>query len=103
MNVELAQRDGIARMTVEGEVDVLTAPDFRRGLEQALEMADSGVDVDLSGATFFGSEGVNALARALKQANERGLRLQVCNPSRIAARVLQITGLAEALGVTSRA
>jgi anti-anti-sigma factor len=59
----------------------LTAPEAKRVL------------VDLSKVTFFDSTGINTLVKNHRRAGDQDVKLQVVNPSKMALRVLDITGV----------
>ena len=66
-----AVRVGVARVRVEGEVDLVTAP--RLGDALRLEL-DAGADVllDLSAVSFIDSSGLKAIVSAARAAGLRG-------------------------------
>ncbi|MGW3962465.1 STAS domain-containing protein [Amycolatopsis sp. NPDC005003] len=82
-------------VTVEGELDVATAPRLRAGLA-SLALAPGGVlVVDLGAVTFCDSSGVSALiaARNLAEAAGAGVALAAV-PDRL-SRTLGLIGLAD--------
>jgi anti-sigma B factor antagonist len=90
--VEAVQPD-CTLLTVEGEIDVYTAPLLRQKL---IELADSGVPkvvVDLEPVQFLDSTGLGVLVAALNRFRRQGGEMElVCSQSRI-RRVFEITGL----------
>ncbi len=62
------------RVTVRGEVDLLTSPELSATLDRVTAGSTSEVEVDLSGVTFFGCSGAAVLARAAGRARRRGGR-----------------------------
>lgn len=99
LRTSLAHVTGTARLSVEGEVDVMTVEVFRAALREAIEAAETTVAVNLDRVDYFGSEGLGALIRARKAAVERGLELHVssCTPS--IHRVMVVSGVAELFGL----
>jgi anti-sigma B factor antagonist len=92
LNVESA--DQRATVLVTGEVDLETSAALRTAL---LELANDGaqlVTVDLAETDFIDSTGLHALVVAMKQLREHGGDLVLRSPSRNAARVLELSGLA---------
>jgi anti-sigma B factor antagonist len=81
---------GDALLTVEGEIDTLTADDLERGCEQLLATRSRILVIDLSDVTFLASSGLAVLIRAAHQAGERRLRL--VTSARAVRRPLEITG-----------
>jgi anti-anti-sigma factor len=91
LSVEAEIRDGVAVLTVAGEVDLATAPRLGAAVEQALATG-APLIVDLAGVEFIDSAGSRALALAERAASERGARLLII-PSATVARVFRIAGL----------
>jgi anti-sigma B factor antagonist len=95
MDLQVTEHGSDARIvTVQGEVDALTAPELATFLTAQLAAARVVV-VDLDRVGFLGSAGLSVLFEANEQASrqDRVLRL-VCN-SRIANRALEATELKE--------
>jgi anti-sigma B factor antagonist len=96
---ELAMRvsnlDGRVHLAVEGEIDVATGAEFDASLADAVESTETRLELDLSGVTFFGSEGVAALLRAYRKAQERSISLLIVRSSRHVQRVLDVTGTSQ--------
>jgi anti-sigma B factor antagonist len=97
MNISVETRrvdDGIAVVTVGGEVDVYTAPRLKQAL---LDLTDDGTRalvVDLNGVEYLDSTGLGVLIGGLKRARERGETFRVvCATPRI-RRIFDITDLA---------
>lgn len=86
-----------ALVTVWGELDLETAPDVHRALDEAFAHPSSTVVIDLVNLTFLGVAGVHALVRAFWRATleERELRLF---PSPPVERVLRALDLHLLLG-----
>ncbi|MDQ1393203.1 MAG: anti-sigma factor antagonist [Acidimicrobiaceae bacterium] len=80
-------------LTVEGEVDVYTAPLLRQKL---VELADSGVSrivVNLEAVEFLDSTGLGVLVAALNRLRRQDGDVElICSQARI-LRVFEITGL----------
>ena len=81
------------------EIDLATAPAMRDEMLAALNRDGIHLVVDALDVTFMDSNGVNALVRARERAGSLGGSLHVVTRSQPVRRVLQITGLAERLGL----
>ncbi|WP_309234358.1 STAS domain-containing protein [Nocardia sp. XZ_19_385] len=79
-----------AVLTVEGEVDLSSAPELQSATDEALRAGRSVLVMDLSGVTFFGSAGLNVLIRALRVLPPNGLRVVISAPVQ---RAIEVTGL----------
>lgn len=86
---------GIQAIAVRGELDLSTAPDLERPLEEALERGDGPILVDLSECEFIDSTGIALIVRARQrlESDNGGRTLVVCSYNDQVRRVLDITGL----------
>jgi anti-sigma B factor antagonist len=82
-------------MTVRGDIDLASAPDFEMSLRSTLDSSPTSVTIDLAGLTFIDSSGLRVLVSLSKEAQSRGTTLGLRNIPRHAQRVLDITGLSE--------
>jgi len=98
--VERTRRgDGVC-VAVAGEVDVDSAPAFRRELLDAVRTSPL-VAVDLAAVTFMDSQGLAALLGARAAAEKRGGSLVLEEvPSRV-LKLLRITGLESVFAIDS--
>ncbi|MFI9010740.1 STAS domain-containing protein [Actinosynnema sp. NPDC053489] len=91
--------DGVAVVSVSGEVDMLTAPQLRA---EALRHLDGRTLVlDLSGVTFLGSAGLAVLVEASQQAKARDAEFRVVAVDRAVTRPLVATGLGDVFSVSA--
>lgn len=91
LDVDIQDRHAV--LSVAGEIDVHTAPQFR---EQLIELVEHGYDhivVNLDEVRFLDSTGLGALVGAFKRIRRRhGELTLVCTQPRI-LKMLEITGL----------
>lgn len=88
------ERDGTTCiMTLEGEVDVYTAPRLKESLIENIESGCANVLVDLEAVDFIDSSGLGVLVGGLRRAKERSgtIRL-VCTRDNV-LKIFRITGL----------
>lgn len=86
-------RAGAAVLTVDGEVDTLTAPPLEEAIAGLLsDPADTTLVVDLTGVGFLASSGLAVLIRAAHRAADRDLRLRLVASGRAVRRPLEVTG-----------
>jgi anti-anti-sigma factor len=87
-----------ARVMVVGEVDMATAPQLRQRLVRVLRAQRPAVlEIDLAGVTLLDCAGVGALVGAWTVATQAGCRMRVRHPQPIVRRVLEVTGILDAL------
>ncbi len=85
--------DGTPVVAVSGEIDLFTAPEFKRHVQQALDQGASRLIVDLSGTTFIDSSSLGVLIGAHRQLAEHDQPLVVVAAERAVTKTLKITGL----------
>jgi anti-anti-sigma factor len=90
--VEPADPAGPSTVVAKGEVDLDTGAILRTALIAAADR-HRRVYCDLSGVTFFGAAGINALVAGHRRAVENGAELEVRGAHGMTRRVLQLTGL----------
>ncbi len=80
-------------VTVDGEIDVYTAPRLKEALVKAIEDGCVHVIVDLDRVGFIDSSGLGVLVSGLRRARERdGVVRIVCTRDNI-LKIFRITGL----------
>lgn len=86
---------GIQAFEVRGELDMNTAPELERKLEEALGEPDASILLDLSACEFIDSTGIALIVRAwqrLDRGDGNG-RLVLCSLNHQVRRLLKITGV----------
>ncbi len=94
-DINNARRGAACVLTVRGDIDLASAPDFETSLRTALDGSPSSIMIDLTGLTFIDSSGLRVLVSLSKEAQSRGATLGLRNVPPHAQRVLDITGLSE--------
>lgn len=85
-------------VTVEGELDMNTAPDLERELEGPLAAGQARLLIDLSRCEFIDSTGIALIVRSWQALDGEGReRFALCGIGRQVKRVLDITGLEETI------
>lgn len=87
--------EGVKVISVQGELDLSTAPELEQPLESALEESGESVLIDLGQCEFIDSTGIALLVRAWQrlEGEGNGRRLAICSGNEQVRRVLEITGL----------
>ncbi|GLZ13759.1 anti-sigma-B factor antagonist [Actinomadura sp. NBRC 104425] len=91
--------DGLTVITVEGEIDVYTAPRLREKLIDLVNKGKFHLLVDMEKVEFLDSTGLGVLVGGLKRvrAHDGSLEL-VCTQERI-LKIFRITGLTKVFGI----
>ena len=88
-------RPGVARVTLEGELDIASAYAFDRRLLAIEQRQPRLVVVDLRALTMLDSAGLARLVSAQRRARRGGWKLVLVRGGRVIQRVLQTTQLVE--------
>ncbi len=87
------QTSGTRLVSVEGEVDIASAPGLSMTLSEALRDRPRRLVVDLCDVTFLDSCGLAVLLRARRQADAAKVELRLVCDVRSVLRLLEITRL----------
>ena len=96
--------DGVHVIAVRGELDLSTAPDLERPLEDATASGDASVLIDLTECEFIDSTGIALIVRAWQRIDAAAGNggkggLVLCCQNEQVRRVLEVTGLEHSLRV----
>jgi anti-sigma B factor antagonist len=80
-------------LTLEGELDLETAPEVDRQLDRIHASQVKRVLIDLSGVTFMDSTGLTSIVRASRFAESNGHRLVLRQGPRQVQRLFELTGI----------
>jgi anti-anti-sigma factor len=92
-------RDGVALVTLAGELDIFSAPQMVGLLQEAIATGSPSVVVDMSLVSFCDARGLGSLVRAADQLRATGAQLSIQAARFQLRRLIEITGLTEALHV----
>lgn len=89
-----------AILSVAGEIDVATAPEFCYRIAVLIESDAPEIVVDMTGVAFCDSSVLSVLVVTRKRLRSEGRSLRVTNPSDRVRKIFDMTGLTEAFGVS---
>lgn len=95
---------GIRLCAVRGELDMNTAPELERQLEQSMGDPQTSILLDLTGCEFIDSTGIALIVRSWQRidraagAEGRG-RLVICSVNHQVRRLLEITGVESSISL----
>ena len=72
ITTSVEHHDGAAVLAVGGEIDISTAPQFEKAIDDVLADDPPTLVIDLTEVTFLGSAGLRLLATANKRVGECG-------------------------------
>src|ERR1700759_1563025 len=88
----VAHRDGVAVVSIGGEIDLSTAPAFEAGIAQALEEDPPALVIELSEVIFMASVGLRILA-ATQEKLGKSIQLAVVADNMAASRPTELPRL----------
>jgi anti-sigma B factor antagonist len=92
-------KDGIEVVTVEGEIDIQTAPRLRELLIDLVSQNNNQLVVNMEKVEFLDSTGLGVLVGGLNRVRAHGGSLDlVCTLDRI-LKIFRITGLTKVFGI----
>ena len=77
MKFEIAAKDGVTHLVIEGELDAVSVAELRGDLDKLVKMRPALVDVDLSSLRMVDSSGVGALVSLYKRVGAQGGRVVI--------------------------
>jgi anti-anti-sigma factor len=93
--VDVAAEDGTPVLTFSGDLDLSGAQRIRGVIEDAVVTAQGHIVFEMSGLAYMDSSGIALLLTAAQRVST----VEVRNPSPIVRRVIELTGLEQALQV----
>lgn len=97
--VNAQSQDGLHTVSVAGELDQGTAPELRTALDAGLGDSVHAVLVDLSDCDFIDSTGLSLLVETKRRLAEQARGFAVCCPHADVRRLLELTGIGEAVNL----
>jgi len=95
-----ADPNGAVSIVLRGDVDFTTSPAVLHTIRAGMpDDTVSSIRVDLADVAFMDSSGMGVMVQLLRLAEEAGAALRVEHPNRNVHDQLQLSGLAELLGL----
>jgi anti-anti-sigma factor len=91
--IDRREEDGGLTLSIQGEIDLATAPRLERELEDAARSSARRIVLDLAALDFIDSSGVCLLVEAQRRADHDGRPLVLTHVPPHARRLFQITGV----------
>ncbi|MGH9057858.1 MAG: STAS domain-containing protein [Acidimicrobiales bacterium] len=95
LTISNAEDGGGIVISLEGELDLSSAPQLREAIDEALESKPDHLVLDLHGLRFMDSSGIAVLVHTQARIDSLTLR----QPAELIRRVLEITGLTKVFAV----
>jgi anti-anti-sigma factor len=94
--------DGDVVLSLSGEVDALTAPEFDAFFETMIDRGHRSVVLDLSGLRFMDASGLAVIARGADRLEVSGGTFTIRTPAAMVKQMLDITGFARLVRLDQR-
>lgn len=95
--VRVVEDGGIVTVSIEGELDLATAPQLEDHLHAIVAGAPQIVVIDTAGVPFVDSAGIAAVVKAYRDLRAGGGELQLGPMSKPVERVFEVAGLLDQL------
>jgi anti-sigma B factor antagonist len=95
MTVDYSYDEGVAFLTVDGELDIASVAQLCEMAEMACTETTGTLRINLAGVNFIDSSGISALVMMKNDADRQHRVLILEDPSERVRRVLELTGLTE--------
>lgn len=92
MEINFEEKIDIAVVSINGNVDALTAGELTEFLHQKIDSGHSKVVIDLSGVDFMSSAGLRAILMALKETRRNDGDLRLAGAQSGVDKVLKMSG-----------
>jgi len=99
LTISVSPEPGYVVVSVAGEIDMATAPQFREQLSSVISGGARRVVVDLARVTFMASAGITVLTGTHRALVGHGGSLVLASPSPAVWRVLSLLGLDQVIPV----
>jgi anti-sigma B factor antagonist len=99
LELETTQRDGVAVLSLRGEIDVYTAPRMRQAIVDLVDAGSHNIVIDMEKVDFLDSTGLGVLVEGLKRVRTRGGSLSLVVTQDKIVKIFDITGLNKAFPI----
>ena len=88
-------------ISLEGELDMATAPTLQSAVLDALDSDVRSIVLDMQSLAFIDSSGLRSIVQLHERARRTGVKMVLRSPSPLATQIFSITGEDEVLTVES--
>jgi len=99
LTMSVSHREDETVVSLAGELDISTADQLAKIVNEELRLGPGRMVLDLAGLTFCDSLGLGTLVVLSRAARIQQTFLQVRNPSEFFSRMLDVTGVRQSLNI----
>ena len=92
LQINSETREGIVTLLLAGELDIASAPELQRAMDDLASTHTERLVIDLGAVTFMDSSGLRTLLLARQRADDGDHELVLRSGSRQVQRVLELSG-----------
>lgn len=93
LDIRSEQQGSVCTITLDGEVDVYTAPQLKEELVSLIQGGCSYLIIDMERVAFIDSSGLGVLVSALRRAREKDGAVRIVCKQESVLKIFRITGL----------
>lgn len=101
MDIRVQEDEKLVRISVAGDVEMITIKTFKQKLLEVGQNMDKDIDVDLSGVDYIDSSGVGVLISLLKIQKKKGKNLFLSKLSPRVQQIFKLSSLAEVFNIVT--
>jgi anti-anti-sigma factor len=99
MQIHEARQDDVLIVTVQGQLDTVSAPQFEARLLSLLEAGEHRVCIDCGPLEYLNSAGLKAFLLAAKELEARGGKLVLCDLAPSVKMIFEMIGFSQIMNV----
>jgi anti-sigma B factor antagonist len=77
MKFQISSKDDLTLLTIDGQLDALTAPDLRGEIDKLVDRGPARIEVDLTNLRLIDSSGIGALVSLYKRMRAQGGKVEI--------------------------
>jgi anti-sigma B factor antagonist len=93
MQVNISERDGVSICKVDGEIDINTAPQFKKALDRVIREKREKIIINMENVGYIDSSGLATLVELLKNFRKVNAKLKLVSLSNKVKSLFEITKL----------
>ncbi len=99
MNIDIVNEQDIIKVSVVGNIEMLTIKNFKNQLFEIAQTNDKDIELDMSHVDYIDSSGVGILISILKIQKNKGKKLLINKVSPKVLNILKLSSLAELFNI----